>query len=73
MFDIGFEEYIDGKGITVIEWADQIKEILPPEVIAVNIKKDINLGIDARIIDIIFLRDRYASYERKFENENTGC
>ena len=39
MFEIGFEEYLYGEGIVVIEWADIIKDILPEEVIQVTIKK----------------------------------
>jgi len=31
MFEIGFEEYLYGDGIVVIEWADLIKSILPDE------------------------------------------
>ncbi len=31
MEDIGYEEYFDGNGITMIEWADLIEEILPSE------------------------------------------
>jgi tRNA threonylcarbamoyladenosine biosynthesis protein TsaE len=27
--EIGFDEYIDGEGICVIEWADRVKELLP--------------------------------------------
>ncbi len=29
MFDIGFDEYLDGDGVTVIEWAELIEDILP--------------------------------------------
>ncbi len=29
MFEIGFEEYLDNKGIVVIEWASIISEICP--------------------------------------------
>ncbi len=39
MYEIGFEEYIYGDGVVVIEWADLIKDILPHEVIWVNIEK----------------------------------
>jgi tRNA threonylcarbamoyladenosine biosynthesis protein TsaE len=28
--EIGFEEYLDEDGVTVIEWADRFPEILPP-------------------------------------------
>ena len=31
MYDIGFDEYIDGDGVCIIEWANLIKDILPDE------------------------------------------
>jgi len=35
LFEIGFEEYIYGKGVCLIEWADLIEDILPPDAIHV--------------------------------------
>ena len=29
LFEIGFDEYIEGQGVCVIEWGDLIKDILP--------------------------------------------
>lgn len=29
LFEIGFEEYLEGNGVCVIEWGDLIKDILP--------------------------------------------
>ena len=29
MLDIGCDEYFDGGGVSVIEWADKVAEILP--------------------------------------------
>ncbi len=37
---IGFEEYINSKGITVIEWADKFPEIIPNKHIAVTFQFD---------------------------------
>lgn len=37
MFEIGFEEYIYGEGICIIEWADIISEILPKESIWITL------------------------------------
>lgn len=34
--DLAIEEYIYGDGVTIIEWAEKIKEILPKERISVN-------------------------------------
>ncbi|SCJ37795.1 ADP-binding protein [uncultured Clostridium sp.] len=31
MYDIGFDEYIDGEGVCIIEWANLIEDILPNE------------------------------------------
>lgn len=50
MFDIGFEEYIYGDGISIIEWADNIKEILPDSYLSVKILKDLSKGEDYREI-----------------------
>lgn len=65
MFEIGFEEYLYGEGIVVIEWADIIKDILPEEVIQVTIKKNLDLGIDARIIEIVFNGSKYRDYKSR--------
>jgi tRNA threonylcarbamoyladenosine biosynthesis protein TsaE len=39
MFEIGFSEYLDGGGVSVIEWAEKVKEWLPCRRIDVLIKK----------------------------------
>jgi len=65
MFDIGFEEYINSEGITIIEWGEQIREILPEEIINVNIKKNLDKGIDVREISIDFIGEKYSEYQAK--------
>lgn len=50
MYEIGFEEYIFGDGVTIIEWSDNISEILPKELIDIYIKKDITKGENYREI-----------------------
>ena len=52
MYEIGFDEYINGEGICLIEWASLIEEILPKDVIKVNISKDLDKGIDYRVITV---------------------
>ena len=39
ILQVGFEEYVYGQGITLIEWADMIEAILPDEFIHVKIEK----------------------------------
>lgn len=31
MFELGYEEYFFGDGVCVIEWADLIEDLIPPE------------------------------------------
>lgn len=50
VLDLGFEEYIYGNGVCLIEWADLIEGILPEEFIHVNIEKTENE--DERVITI---------------------
>lgn len=65
MFEIGFEEYISGDGITIIEWGEQIYEILPKEIIKINIKKNLEKGFDVREISIDFIGEKYSKYQDK--------
>jgi len=50
MDEIGYEEYVYGDGISLIEWANLIEGILPDEYIEVEIKKDLSKGFDYRNI-----------------------
>ena len=67
MFEICFEEYIEGNGVVVIEWADLIKEVLPKEHIRVDIMKDLPSGVDLRIIKVDFIGNRYKDYGVKLK------
>lgn len=52
MDEVGFEDYIMGDGVSLIEWADLIREILPEERTEIRIEKDLNEGFDYRKITI---------------------
>lgn len=52
MLDIGCEEYFYGNGVSIIEWADLISEIIPEDNITVHISKDMEEGEDFRSITI---------------------
>lgn len=52
MEEIGYEDCFFGNGITLIEWANLIEEILPDKYIQITIKKDITKGFDFRQIEI---------------------
>ncbi|KAF0821544.1 tRNA (adenosine(37)-N6)-threonylcarbamoyltransferase complex ATPase subunit type 1 TsaE [Cytobacillus firmus] len=38
--DLGFDEYFDGNGVTVVEWAHLVKEQLPEELLTIYLYLD---------------------------------
>jgi len=52
MDEIGFEDYVYGQGVTFIEWANLIEEILPSFYKEIRIEKDLEKGFDYRRITI---------------------
>lgn len=38
LYEIGFEEYIYGEGVSVIEWGNLVEELLPDYTIKINIR-----------------------------------
>lgn len=58
--DIGFEEYLEARGVVVTEWADKFSPLLPPKHLEISIHL---LSTEARSI-VCLARDR--SYARYF-------
>ena len=52
MEEIGFEDYIYGEGVSLIEWANLIEEILPEHYTEIKIEKNLENGFDYRRISI---------------------
>lgn len=52
MYEIGYEEYVYGDGVSVIEWPQLIDEILPEKRYNVTITKDYEKGDNYRLIKI---------------------
>jgi tRNA threonylcarbamoyladenosine biosynthesis protein TsaE len=52
MDEIGYEDYFYGDGLTMIEWANLIEEILPQNRKEITIEKDLEKGFDYRRITI---------------------
>ena len=50
MEEIGYEEFFFGEGVCLIEWADLIPELLPPDHVRITIEKDLEKGFDYRRI-----------------------
>lgn len=75
MEEIGYEDYFYGNGVCLIEWANLIEEILPPQVISVVIEKNLAEGFDYRKITVVGMDEAMqaavcAAQEEK--NENIG-
>ncbi len=52
MDEIGFDDYVYGDGLTMIEWANLIEEILPDHFGQITIDKDLEKGFDYRKITV---------------------
>ncbi|PKM50115.1 MAG: tRNA (adenosine(37)-N6)-threonylcarbamoyltransferase complex ATPase subunit type 1 TsaE [Firmicutes bacterium HGW-Firmicutes-7] len=52
MDEIGYEDYFYGDGVTFIEWANYIEDLIPEEAIWIYIEKDLSKGLEYRLITI---------------------
>ena len=52
MDEIGYEDYFYGQGLTMVEWANLIEEILPDSYQQITIEKDPEKGFDYRKITL---------------------
>ncbi|VDN46880.1 tRNA(NNU) t(6)A37 threonylcarbamoyladenosine modification; ADP binding protein [Petrocella atlantisensis] len=50
--EIGYEDYFFGQGVTMVEWASRIEELIPKEARYITIEKDLSKGLDYRTITI---------------------
>lgn len=66
MFEIGFEEYLDGGGVSVIEWAELIDPVLPSDRVSVTLTRGAD---DSRDIKICFIGERYKDRENRYDLE----
>lgn len=56
MEEIGYEDCFFGEGVCLIEWAQLIEDILPEQLIQVDIEKDLEKGFDYRRITVTGLQ-----------------
>lgn len=49
ILDLGFEEYFYGNGVCVVEWAERLRELLPPEHLMVTMA---HAGENSRIFTL---------------------
>jgi len=53
---LGLEEYLEGNGVAVIEWADHGCGMLPKDQLVVRLRQT---GLEARAIELVPVGDRY--------------
>lgn len=52
MAEIGYEDYFYGEGVCLVEWANLIMELLPPQTVFITIDKDPERGFEYRRITV---------------------
>lgn len=52
MDDIGYEEYFDGDGVCLVEWAELFPQLIPQNAYHIQIEKDYQKGDDYRQITL---------------------
>lgn len=52
MDELGYEDYFFGQGVTFVEWANLIEELIPKEATWIYMRKDLEKGLDYRLIEI---------------------
>ena len=59
--DLGPEEYFEGDGVTLVEWADRVEGCLPAERIEIHLEVT---GPESRRFDVVAIGDRYGAIVR---------
>ena len=65
LYDLGFDEYFYGEGVSIIEWADKIQALLPKDRIVLDIEKGVD--VDRRIINVTGFGSRYNEVLKELE------
>ena len=60
--DLGLEEYIEGDGVCLVEWAEFIQEVIPNELLKIEIKI---IEDDKRLITIDAIGGKYEELLKK--------
>ena len=60
---LGFDEYFYSDGVTIVEWAEKIREALPEEYMEINIKSH----DDKRDLEINYLGNRFDKLKEKLD------
>jgi tRNA threonylcarbamoyladenosine biosynthesis protein TsaE len=53
LHDLGIEELVDGPGVTIVEWGDVVKQVLPQTYVLIRIEQDDTEDARAVTIDAV--------------------
>jgi tRNA threonylcarbamoyladenosine biosynthesis protein TsaE len=67
--DMGYEEYLRGHCVLVIEWAERIRDAIPPEAICIGC---VYLDEDSRQLEITGSRERIETWKRTLTQGGCG-
>jgi tRNA threonylcarbamoyladenosine biosynthesis protein TsaE len=70
MYDLGFEEYIYSEGVTIIEWSNNIINMLPENRINIYMQRDHG---DARILNITGKGQDYDRLAEELKKHEDTC
>ena len=65
--EIGYEEFIYGEGISVIEWADKIEDVLPQDTVIIEISNFEEIDENARKITVKGKKEWLSLYKNMAE------
>lgn len=69
MLELGCDEYFFGNGITVLEWADNVLDILPEEKLCIIM--NVGNNFDERIITMKAYGDKYKTILKEMKNSES--
>lgn len=52
MYAIGYEDYFYGEGVCLVEWSELIEELIPDKAVRINIRRELDKGVDYRRVEI---------------------
>lgn len=65
MYDLGYEEFFDGQGVTVVEWPERMEDLGPDEYLEITIERVSIEEQDKRLIKLKSMGKKYETLEEK--------
>ncbi|MGI5851756.1 MAG: tRNA (adenosine(37)-N6)-threonylcarbamoyltransferase complex ATPase subunit type 1 TsaE [Clostridiales bacterium] len=66
MYDLGYEEFFYGQGVTVVEWPERMGYLRPNEYLGISIEKVPDNGVDKRNIRVAPVGRVYEDFAKEW-------